>query len=773
MTPAEMRVRELVDKWLTSLELHLKYAALDDAAYQQVQPWPPHQRPARWIVELARARATDLKHQLEVRTAAGDSGFAETIELMGFLTNLVGAQNVERFIPLAEPGLERATPATTTAPTPTTPEPHAPDTREPVAAATHSAPTPDESRAPPFDFDVAHAPTAASGDDLAALSAAFAGHDEEPAVAEAEQDEDEAGTLQDEVPFADAEPLAAEGIDDPQAAGEGFDDVQDVADDEEFDAAPGDDGSAGIVVESLEDWEDADVAEQTPAVGALPLDEQDPAEFDDTGESVADHVLDDAEVEAELLAGEPEDAELGSLAADVDSSPAAAAARVASGESPVPIVAWSTRVPTAFGPTALWSRPVAPAPYRSGSTAHTLPDAPATVAPPVAAPVAPPVAREAAAPPPDALAPPPTSAAAPPQSVIPAPTPAVADAPASVSPAPPPTASAVPERPARAASPPPAPESAAPPSPPPRPLRAPEPKPKFETSPPVTLAALEARMAPPRTPAPRAAARRPSPAPVPPVSPAPRAAGPHPDAHATPSAPATPTVATAAAPSARAADTSASATVAMPAPAPLGAVKVPTLDATAMHAGATARLRALHPDISETLRARLAAPDLSPTARERLLPADLGATARARVLAFEPAARAAGPAPEASGTVAMPAFRGDRGGDDPLAETGRHPALRGADVHAAEARLPTLDTPRMPPGKSRKDKSNRGGARAPAPGASPEQTVIADAVRLLGWGKAWHELAEAIARMAGRPTVGEVRKLLRAHKAEIERQIRR
>jgi hypothetical protein len=47
--------------------------------------------------------------------------------------------------------------------------------------------------------------------------------------------------------------------------------------------------------------------------------------------------------------------------------------------------------------------------------------------------------------------------------------------------------------------------------------------------------------------------------------------------------------------------------------------------------------------------------------------------------------------------------------------------------------------------------------------------VVADAVRLVKWGRAWHELAEAIARIADRPGVVEVRKILRSHKAEIER----
>src|SRR5512139_3082968 len=106
MTPAEQRVRELVDKWLKSLELHLKYASLDDAAYWRVQPWVPHQRPARWILELAHARASDLDHQLQARSAAGDTGFAEAVELMAFLSNLVGVQQLERFVPLAEPSRE-------------------------------------------------------------------------------------------------------------------------------------------------------------------------------------------------------------------------------------------------------------------------------------------------------------------------------------------------------------------------------------------------------------------------------------------------------------------------------------------------------------------------------------------------------------------------------------------------------------------------------------------------------------------------------------------
>ena len=106
MNPADQRVTELVDKWLKSLELHLAYTNLTDEAYWQVQPWVRHQRPARWILDLAHTRAKEVKRQLTARVASGDSSFSETLELMAFLANLVGVQSIERFIPLAEPERE-------------------------------------------------------------------------------------------------------------------------------------------------------------------------------------------------------------------------------------------------------------------------------------------------------------------------------------------------------------------------------------------------------------------------------------------------------------------------------------------------------------------------------------------------------------------------------------------------------------------------------------------------------------------------------------------
>jgi hypothetical protein len=106
MTPADRRITELIDKWLTSIELHLQYTELSDAAYARVQPWQKHDRPTRWVLEVARQKVLELKQQCETRQAMGDSKFSESLELMGFLANLVGIQHIQRFIPLADPKTE-------------------------------------------------------------------------------------------------------------------------------------------------------------------------------------------------------------------------------------------------------------------------------------------------------------------------------------------------------------------------------------------------------------------------------------------------------------------------------------------------------------------------------------------------------------------------------------------------------------------------------------------------------------------------------------------
>ena len=106
MTPADRRISELIDKWLHSIDLHLQYVELSDAAYARAQPWPKHDRPTRWVLEVARQKILELKQHCETRQAMGDSRFAEALELMAFLANLVGIQNIQRFVPLADPARE-------------------------------------------------------------------------------------------------------------------------------------------------------------------------------------------------------------------------------------------------------------------------------------------------------------------------------------------------------------------------------------------------------------------------------------------------------------------------------------------------------------------------------------------------------------------------------------------------------------------------------------------------------------------------------------------
>jgi hypothetical protein len=107
MTPADDRVLQLLQKWQKSLDLHARYADLPEDQYWLVQPWPNHQRPTKWVVDLARQRLADLQNILKTRLAAGDPSLSEALELMSFLTNLVGSQHVERFVPIAEPERER------------------------------------------------------------------------------------------------------------------------------------------------------------------------------------------------------------------------------------------------------------------------------------------------------------------------------------------------------------------------------------------------------------------------------------------------------------------------------------------------------------------------------------------------------------------------------------------------------------------------------------------------------------------------------------------
>jgi len=137
MSAADKRIAELLERWLTSLELHSGYLDLDNEAYGRAQAWPPHQRPTRWIIDLARSRTLDLKRLLGERQARGEQEFADALELMSFLTTLLGSEHVERFIPLAVPPKSGTAAQRTPA---AAPRPAAPKA-EPAPAATRAAET--------------------------------------------------------------------------------------------------------------------------------------------------------------------------------------------------------------------------------------------------------------------------------------------------------------------------------------------------------------------------------------------------------------------------------------------------------------------------------------------------------------------------------------------------------------------------------------------------------------------------------------------------------
>jgi hypothetical protein len=107
-TPADQRLLELLDKWRESLELHAKYSSLDDDSYWKVQPWVEHQRPSRWIIDLAMQKTIALRAHVQERAQTGDTKYSDSLELMIFLANLVGSEHIERFIPVADAQNERS-----------------------------------------------------------------------------------------------------------------------------------------------------------------------------------------------------------------------------------------------------------------------------------------------------------------------------------------------------------------------------------------------------------------------------------------------------------------------------------------------------------------------------------------------------------------------------------------------------------------------------------------------------------------------------------------
>ncbi len=87
------------------------------------------------------------------------------------------------------------------------------------------------------------------------------------------------------------------------------------------------------------------------------------------------------------------------------------------------------------------------------------------------------------------------------------------------------------------------------------------------------------------------------------------------------------------------------------------------------------------------------------------------------------------------------------------------------------AARPAAKQPLKPAAPARGPALKRGTAadRANAETTAEEQ-VIADAVRLVQWGRKWYELPELIARMADRPPLPEVRRILKENKLVIDQK---
>jgi hypothetical protein len=99
-----------------------------------------------------------------------------------------------------------------------------------------------------------------------------------------------------------------------------------------------------------------------------------------------------------------------------------------------------------------------------------------------------------------------------------------------------------------------------------------------------------------------------------------------------------------------------------------------------------------------------------------------------------------------------------------------------AQVARTERKVPTPAKPvAKPAGKQTAKAGTAAKAAAPprpadrgGPSDAARAQVVADAERLVQWGRKWYELPELIARMAGRPSLPEVRRILKENKAAID-----
>jgi hypothetical protein len=91
-------------------------------------------------------------------------------------------------------------------------------------------------------------------------------------------------------------------------------------------------------------------------------------------------------------------------------------------------------------------------------------------------------------------------------------------------------------------------------------------------------------------------------------------------------------------------------------------------------------------------------------------------------------------------------------------------------VARTERTAPAQPTPQLPEPPVLTDESVAEPKRGSGPSAAVREQVIADAVRLVQWGRKWYELAEIISGMAERPHLTDVRRILKDNKAVIDKK---
>jgi hypothetical protein len=153
---------------------------------------------------------------------------------------------------------------------------------------------------------------------------------------------------------------------------------------------------------------------------------------------------------------------------------------------------------------------------------------------------------------------------------------------------------------------------------------------------------------------------------------------------------------------------------------------------------------------SLTMEATAAAPATSAITATREMPKFLGAKRMAPAAGTAQVART-------ERKAAAPAKA-------PARAANKQPATLGSSAKAAP---PVKPAAKPSPKATSAATSERDGLSAAA-----REQVIADAARLVQWGRKWFELPELIARMADRPSLPEVRRILKENKSAIDGKAR-